>query len=74
MPHMDGEETLRALHQIRTDIPVVLSSGYSKQDVVERFTDKGIAGFVPKPYTMENLQSTLQQLLANLPVRGTTPE
>jgi CheY-like chemotaxis protein len=66
MPHMDGEETFRELHRIRTDIPVVLSSGYSKQDVVVRFAGKGIAGFVPKPYTMENLQSALQLLLANV--------
>ena len=65
MPNMDGEETLRELHQIRTDIPVILSSGYSKQDVAERFAGKGVAGFVPKPYTLDNLQSALQQLLGN---------
>jgi two-component system, cell cycle sensor histidine kinase and response regulator CckA len=66
MPHMDGAETFRELQQIRTDIPVVLSSGYSKQDVVERFAGKGIAGFIPKPYTLGNLQTVLQPLLGDV--------
>ena len=63
MPRMDGEETFRELRRIRTDLPVILSSGYSEHDVVQRFAGKGIAGFVPKPYTPANLQSVLKQAL-----------
>ena len=66
MPHMDGEQTFRELQRIRTDIPVILSSGYSEQDVVERFAGKGIAGFVPKPYTISQLRSVLQLLPGNV--------
>jgi CheY-like chemotaxis protein len=65
MPHMDGEETFRELRRIRTDIPVILSSGYSEQDVAQRFAGQGIAGFVPKPYTIRNLQTALKPLLGN---------
>ncbi len=63
MPRMDGEETFRELWRIRTDIPVILSSGYSAHDVAPRFAGKGIAGFVPKPYTLASLQSALKQAL-----------
>jgi len=55
MPHMGGEETFRELRRIRENIPVILSSGYSEQEVVDRFTGQGIAGFVQKPYLVAQL-------------------
>jgi CheY-like chemotaxis protein len=74
MPRMDGEEAFRELRRIRTDIPVILSSGYSEHDVVQRFAGKGIAGFVPKPYTPANLQSVLKQALGKrAPLPGSPP-
>lgn len=63
MPRMDGEETLRELQLIRTDIPVILSSGFSEQAVVQRFVGLEIAGFIPKPYTHDILKSVLAQAL-----------
>jgi len=62
MPHMDGEETFRELRRIRADVRVILSSGYNEQEVVQRFAGKGLAGFVQKPYTMDNLRAALQPL------------
>jgi signal transduction histidine kinase len=60
MPKMDGEETYRELRRIREDVRVVLSSGFSEQDVVSRFADGGIAGFIQKPYRYEKLVSEVQ--------------
>ncbi|MFC1734470.1 response regulator [Candidatus Hydrogenedentota bacterium] len=64
MPHMDGEEAFRELRRIRSDIRVVLSSGYNEQDVTQRFVGKGVAGFVQKPYRSEDLREKLQALLS----------
>lgn len=63
MPEMGGEETLQELRKLRSDIRVILSSGYNEQDVMQRFVGKGIAGFIHKPYTVENLRRTLNHTL-----------
>ncbi len=60
MPHMDGEEAFREMRRIRNDVQVVLSSGYHEQEVTQRFTGKGLAGFIQKPYTMSALRDALQ--------------
>jgi PAS domain S-box-containing protein len=57
MPRMSGEETLRELQRIRQNVRVVLSSGYSEQEVIGRFEGRGIVGFVQKPYLVSRLVS-----------------
>jgi PAS domain S-box-containing protein len=63
MPHLDGEACYRALRQIDPMVRVLLSSGYNQQDVVNRFAGKGLAGFVQKPYTAEELITVVRQCL-----------
>ena len=57
MPRMGGEETFHELRKIRDDVRVVLSSGFSEQEVVGKFAEGGICGFVQKPYRFEKLIS-----------------
>jgi YesN/AraC family two-component response regulator len=40
-----------------------MSSGYSEQDVVQRFLGKGISGFIQKPYRISSLMETLRKVL-----------
>jgi PAS domain S-box-containing protein len=63
MPHMDGEETFRQLRRINPDVRVIMSSGYSEQEVTQRFRGKGISGFIQKPYELQKLSDTLRQTL-----------
>ncbi len=63
MPHMDGDECFRELRRLDIAVPVLLSSGYSEQEVVQRFAGKGLSGFIQKPYRLENLRNLLQQTL-----------
>ena len=51
MPVMAGEEALDRLRQLRADIPVLLSSGFSEEEALKRFQGKGLSGFLQKPYT-----------------------
>jgi len=55
MPSMDGEMTLRALRELDTAVPVLLSSGFSESEMAVRLAGCGLAGFVEKPYTRAEL-------------------
>ena len=65
MPGMSGEEVFHQLMAIDARIPVVLISGYSESDVIERFVNKRLAGFVQKPCATDVL---LQHVQAHLQV------
>ena len=60
MPLMSGEETLEKLRALRPDVPVLLSSGYNEVEVIQRFTGRGLAGFVGKPYTAAELAAKVK--------------
>ena len=68
MPHMNGEEAFRALRRVRTDVPVILTSGYSEQDTSAQFAGKGIAGFVQKPFRLEKLLEQFHAALNRKPM------
>jgi two-component system, cell cycle sensor histidine kinase and response regulator CckA len=59
MPEMNGEETFRELRRIRAEVPVILSSGYNEIEATRRFTAKGLAGFLQKPFTPKELSQKL---------------
>jgi CheY-like chemotaxis protein len=64
MPFMDGEETLRRLREIRSDVPVVLCAGFLEQEKLDRLMAAGLAGFLRKPLApgeiVSHVRSTLQ--------------
>jgi CheY-like chemotaxis protein len=62
MPQMDGEETLVRLRAVRGDLPVVISSGYSEQEIVRRFAGRNLTGFIQKPYVRAQLVSVLSHV------------
>ena len=63
MPHMDGEECFRELRELKSDVPVILSSGYSAQEITGRFAGLGIRGFIQKPYTVAAMRSKIREAL-----------
>lgn len=64
MPGMDGEETFRRLKEIRSDVKVVLVSGYSELEVKDRFSGKSIAAFLQKPFGPAVLAETMKKVLS----------
>ena len=62
MPHMDGIETSRQLRQLDEKIKIVVTSGYSSEEVSGRFSGKGLTGVLQKPFT----RAKLQELLAGI--------
>jgi len=63
MPVMNGEETAAALQDIRAGVPIILSSGFSEQELAGRFAGKGLAGFLKKPYEPGELTGILRKAL-----------
>ncbi len=60
MPNMDGETAFREIESLRPDLPIVLMSGFDKGDAVARFAGKGLAGFLQKPFTVDDLRKQLR--------------
>lgn len=63
MPHLSGDEVYREIRRIRKDIPVIISSGFSRQDVMHRFSGKHLAGFIQKPYRIEDISAVIKSVL-----------
>ena len=63
MPHMDGEETYRELRRIRSDVPVILASGYSEQEMTKHFTGQDPPGFIEKPFESTALMAKLRSAI-----------
>ena len=63
MPKLDGEQVYRELRKIDTGVKVVLCSGFTEQDATHRLAGQGLAGFLQKPYDMDQLRSLMQQVL-----------
>jgi CheY-like chemotaxis protein len=70
MPQMDGEAAFRELRRIRPNVRVILSSGYNEQDVTNRFAGKGLAGFIQKPYRLDELQTIVRRVLEPSPEKS----
>ena len=67
MPHLDGEACFRELRLMKPEVKVILSSGYTEQDVVNLFAGQGLAGFIQKPYTSEELIAKVRDVLDRAP-------
>ena len=63
MPEMGGEETFKELRKINPDLPVVLSSGFGKEEATRRFEGLGLSGFIQKPYTRDALLAEIRHFL-----------
>src|SRR5438552_69945 len=66
MPFMDGEETFHRLREIRADIPIVLCTGFIRQDRLDRLMKAGIAGFLRKPLAPDEIVDHIRGVLESL--------
>ncbi len=63
MPKLDGVAALERILRIEPDAKVILSSGYDEAEATRRVAKERLAGFIRKPYRLEQLQSTLERVL-----------
>jgi PAS domain S-box-containing protein len=63
MPHMDGEEAFRGIRLQSPECRVILMSGYNEQEATSHFVGKGLAGFLQKPFDLDNLARVVLEAL-----------
>jgi CheY-like chemotaxis protein len=63
MPVVSGREALQRIEEIRRDVPVIMTSGYSEADAMDRFRDRRVAAFLQKPYTASELLNKVRGTL-----------
>jgi two-component system cell cycle sensor histidine kinase/response regulator CckA len=61
LPLVSSHQVYEELLHIRPDVRVVLSSGYLNDETIAPFGDKGIAGYLQKPYRFEELIACVRQ-------------
>jgi CheY-like chemotaxis protein len=64
MPLMSGAETLKHLRDLRPDIPIALSSGFSELEALARFPAKTVDAFLQKPYTAAQVIEKINNIVA----------
>jgi PAS domain S-box-containing protein len=62
MPHLSGEEALRYVRGTHRDLPIILMSGYSPEELQLRFGGKGFAGFLQKPFRPSDMMVLLEKI------------
>ena len=63
MPRMNGWEALTALRQITPGLPVILTSGYTEEQVMEEAYPERPQAFLAKPYRLEELETAIHRAL-----------
>ena len=58
-----GKETVKKLLEINPQARAIISSGYSNDPVITDFRKYGFIGALAKPYTMKDLDDTLNKVL-----------
>jgi CheY-like chemotaxis protein len=67
MAQMTGEDLVRALRQMRPDIPIILCTGFSHIMDAEKAKALGLEAFLMKPVDEHELATMLHQVLTRHP-------
>ncbi|MEE9450436.1 MAG: response regulator [Ignavibacteriaceae bacterium] len=71
MPELDGFQLLEELYNRHIDIPVIMITGYSTVENAVKSLHKGAIDFIPKPFTIDEITSSINRGLKyrNIQVR-----
>jgi signal transduction histidine kinase/response regulator of citrate/malate metabolism len=64
MPDLGGDIVYDRIKSSRSDVRVILSSGYSIEGQAESILKKGCDGFIQKPYNLKQLAQKIKDILA----------
>jgi CheY-like chemotaxis protein len=63
MPGMNGTKTYKRLKAINPQVRVLIASGFAIDDTVRGLLEDGANGFLPKPFTLQELSMKVQKAL-----------
>jgi two-component system cell cycle response regulator DivK len=69
MPSMDGREAARALraNPLTKDIPILAATALFREADLKSCLEAGCNGYLVKPFTLQELQSKLRELIPESP-------
>ncbi len=67
MPCLDGAAALERILCIEPGMKVILSSGYDEAEATRRVAKDRLAGFIRKPYSLEQFRNALRRALGDAP-------
>jgi CheY-like chemotaxis protein len=70
MPGMNGAEAWKRMCAIGLEAPVVVMSGYAAREITQRFGGRELAGVIRKPFSAQQLLSTMDEALFGRMVSG----
>ena len=65
MPDMGGEEVYARMKNLKPDVKVLVSSGYSIDWQARKMIEDGCSGFIQKPFKMNQLAFEIREILTS---------
>lgn len=63
MPVMGGRETFDRIRQLKPEIPIIIASGFAKEEHLQLLKELGISGFLQKPFRRSELALKVHEAL-----------
>ncbi|MFC1890880.1 PAS domain S-box protein [Thermodesulfobacteriota bacterium] len=63
MPNMTGKELAKEIMSIRSDLPIILCTGFSEQIDESRAKEMGISAYLMKPIIIRDMANTIREVL-----------
>ncbi|MDD3280760.1 MAG: hybrid sensor histidine kinase/response regulator [Bacteroidales bacterium] len=74
LPGMDGIEVLEYINKKQYDCNVMMITSYASLDLAIKATNNGAYNFVPKPFTPQELKTSVEGITKNLYLRRMTKQ
>ena len=65
MPNLSGDELFYKLREIRSDLKILIASGYSSDARTSAILNDGAVGFIQKPFAVEELSAEVRSAIDN---------
>jgi len=63
MPGLSGEETYDKIHALYKELPIIIFSGFITPTIERSLNEKGVNGFVHKPFKNMDMLLQIRQTL-----------
>jgi PAS domain S-box-containing protein len=63
MPQLNGTEAFYQLREIDSQCKIIVSSGYTDNEDIDKLNSNGLSGFIQKPYTVQDLSRIINKVL-----------
>ena len=63
MPKMNGRDCFMKLKEIKPQLPIILVSGFTREEDLEDMQELGLSGLIHKPFRRATLSQTLHNVL-----------